>query len=123
MIASLRRASAALGLTLVVLAGCSVQSPSARIHAAELDKLTSFKKAYPNLVMGFDFAGNATLIVSLDIQNYDALEDDQIAALRKAAVDAWRSAWLDSHPHGHAFLHVHMIDFIGRTIADVRTTV
>jgi hypothetical protein len=42
--------------------------------------------------------------------------------MQRDVLRRWRTAWSAAHPHTHAVLHVHFIDFIGRKIADESTT-
>jgi hypothetical protein len=105
-------------IALAAIAACASPSPGERTAAAELAALAPLKQAYPSVVMGFDLRGDATLIVSLDLQSYDVMDDDDAAAMLRSAVERWKSAWLQAHPHGHAVLHVRFIDFIGRRIAE-----
>jgi len=104
------------------LAACG-PTPQERVHAAELNDLAALKRQYPDVVMGFDLRHDDTLIISLDLQQYIAMDDDAIAALKRASLARWRSAWIAEHPHEHAVLQLHFIDFIGRRVADETTRV
>jgi hypothetical protein len=105
------------------IAACSTPTPQERVQAAESSDLAALKRQYPDVVMGFDFRGNETLIVSLDLQHYIEMEDDAVAALKRDALSRWRSAWIAEHPNEHALLRLHFIDFIGRRVADETTRV
>ena len=107
----------------VAIAACASPSPGERTAASELAALAPLKQAYPSVVMGFDLRGDSTLIVSLDLQSYDEMDDDDATAMLRSAAERWKSAWLQAHPHGHAVLHVRFIDFIGRRIAERSLTV
>jgi ABC-type amino acid transport substrate-binding protein len=106
-----------------MLTACSSPSPEERIQAAELARLTPLKKVYPGVVMGFDFKGDTTLVVSLDIQNYIGLDYDVVNAMNKSLLLHWRAAWTATHPARHAILQIRAIDFIGRTIWHASTRV
>ena len=69
------------------------------------------------VVSGFDIQTPNTLTIALDLQRYIAMDDDAVAALQRHALATWRAAWIASHPHANATLHVRFIDFIGRTVA------
>jgi hypothetical protein len=101
----------------VLFAGCSAPAPQQRTQDGELAAVAPLKHAYPGLVMGFDIHDSKTLVVSLDLQQYIEADDDTIAAMKRAALARWRSAWLAAHPHEHGVLHVRFIDFIGRKVA------
>ena len=79
--------------------------------------MAPLKRAYPDVVMGFDVHGATTLVISLDLQAYEGMNDDDAVAMERRAVADWRNAWTRAHPAGHTQLHVRFIDFIGRTIA------
>jgi hypothetical protein len=106
---------------LAVLLGCSSPSPQAHDEAAELAAVAPLKQHYPDVVMGFDIKPATTLIVSLDLQHYIETDDETVAAMKREALAAWRSAYLAAHPHAHAILHVRFIDFIGRKVAEETT--
>ncbi|MFZ0032453.1 MAG: hypothetical protein WBE77_11335 [Candidatus Cybelea sp.] len=105
-----------------LLAACSAPSPQQQAEDAELAAVTPLKQRYPVLA-GFEVRPATTLIVSLDLQQYIEMEDDEIAAMKRAAVERWRSAWSAAHPHAHAVLEVRFIDFIGRKVATETTKV
>lgn len=106
-----------------LLAACSGPTPGQRAHQAELNDLAQLKRRYPDVVMGFDLRRDDTLIISLDLQQYIGMDDDAVAALKRDALARWRSAWIAQHPHEHALLRLHFIDFIGRRVADESTRV
>jgi hypothetical protein len=106
-----------------MLAACSGPTPQERVHAAELYDLAALKRQYPDVVMGFDLRHDDTLVVSLDLQQYIEMDDDAVAALKRDSLARWRSAWIAEHPHEHALLRLHFIDFIGRRVADETTRV
>jgi hypothetical protein len=122
--AEVRRIRRALcnALLSALLAACSAPSPQQRAEDAELAAVTPLKQKYPVLA-GFEIRPATTLIVSLDLQQYIEMEDDEIASMKKAAVERWRSAWSAAHPHTHAVLEVRFIDFIGRKVSTVTTKV
>jgi hypothetical protein len=109
----------ALAALVALGASCTSPSPRERTEAAEIGALAPLRRAYPGVVMGFDLKGPATLIVSVDLQAYIDTDDDAIAAMQRAALTRWRTAWNAAHPHERAVLHVRFIDFIGRTVAQV----
>ena len=113
-----------LGVALAAtLAACSGTTPQERVHTAELNDLAALKRQYPDVVMGFDLRHDDTLVVSLDLQQYIEMDDDAVAALKRDALARWRSAWIAEHPHEHALLRLHFIDFIGRRVLDESTRV
>jgi hypothetical protein len=122
--AELRRIRHVLRYALLsaLVAGCSGPSPQQRAQDAELAAVTTLKQRYP-VIAGFDVRPATTLIVSLDLQQYIEMEDDEIAAMKHATVKGWRSAWSAAHPHAHALLEVRFIDFIGRKVATETTKV
>ena len=89
----------------------------------EIAAVSSLKRQYAGLVMGFDVRPADTLIVSLDLQTYIETDDQTLAAMKRDALARWRSAWTAAHPHQHAKLTVRFIDFIGRNVATESTTV
>lgn len=108
-----------LGFTALALTvACAAPSAGERAAASEVAAMAPLKQAYPSVVMGFDLRGDTTLIVSLDLQSYDEMDDDVASAMLRSAVERWKGAWLQAHPHEHAVLHVRFIDFIGRVIAE-----
>lgn len=111
---SVMRIVLALGLA---LAACSSQSPQEQAQSQELAALAPLKQKYSGIVMGFDFKPHDTLVVSLDLQNYDGMNDDDADAMKKAIFASWKAAWQQAHPGQHATIHAQIIDFIGRTIA------
>lgn len=101
---------------IVLLAACSSPSPQEAAQNQELATLTPLKQKYQDVVVGFDFKPNETLIVSLDLQNYNGMGDDDQDAMKKAISATWRKAWQQAHPGQHATIHLKLMDFIGRTI-------
>jgi hypothetical protein len=105
------------------LIACSSPTPQQRVDSAEIAQLGQLKRSYPDTVMGFDIRPETTLIVSLDLQHYIEMDDDDVAAMQRAAVARWREAWSKAHPGEHAALRVRFIDFIGRNVAEKTTNV
>ncbi len=105
------------------LIACSSPTQQQRIDSAEISQLAQLKRAYPDVLMGFDIRPQTTLIVSLDLQHYIEMDDDDIAAMQRAALSRWRETWSSAHPGEHATLHVRFIDFIGRKVAEKSTNV
>lgn len=105
-----------------LLAACSSPSPQQRAVDAELTALASLKQKYP-VVAGLEIRPATTLIVSLDLQQYIEMEDDEIAEMKRATLERWRAAWIAAHPHEQALLEVRFIDFIGRQVATETTKV
>jgi hypothetical protein len=103
-------------IALLALTACSSPSPQEQAQNQELAALTPLKQKYQDVVMGFDFNPNETLIVSLDLQNYNGMGDDDQATMKKTVAQTWRAAWERAHPGRHATIHLRYIDFIGRTI-------
>jgi hypothetical protein len=105
------------------LVACSSPTQQQRVDSAEIAQLSQVKHGYPDVVMGFDIRPETTLIVSLDLQHYIEMDDDDVAAMQRAAVARWREAWMSAHPGEHATLRVRFIDFIGRKVAEKTTDV
>ena len=122
--AELRRIRHVLRYALLsaLVAGCSGPSPQQRAQDAELAAVTMLKQRYP-VIAGFDVRPATTLIVSLDLQQYIEMEDDEIAAMKRDALTRWRTAWSAAHPQAHSVLHVRFIDFIGRKVGTETTRV
>lgn len=105
------------------LIACSSPTQQERVDSAEISQLGQLKQAYPDVVMGFDIRPETTLTVSLDLQHYIEMDDDDVAAMQRAALARWRGAWVGAHPGEHAELRVRFIDFIGRKVAEKSTNV
>jgi hypothetical protein len=112
-----------LAHAVVAMLAVACSSPSARERTddAELAAVAPLKAQYSGVVMGFDIRPPETLIVSLDLQSYLDMDDDDAAAMQRTTLLRWRSAWKSGHPHAHAVLHVRFIDFIGRKVATLTT--
>lgn len=110
-------------LLAALLAACSSPTPQQRTSDAEIAAMAPLKQQYSGLVMGFDVRAPATLVISVDLQQYIETDDDTLKAMRHAGLARWRAAWIAAHPHAHATLHVRFIDFIGRTVATETTKV
>jgi hypothetical protein len=107
---------------LLLIAACSAQTPEQRAVETELAALAPLRQSYP-VVTGFDVRTPTTLVVSLDLQTYIGMSDEDTATVRRAVVERWRTAWIQAHPNARAVLHVRFIDFIGRTVAEKITSV
>lgn len=105
------------------VAACSTPSAHERIQNAELAQLTPLKQTYSGIVTGFDFKGDTTLIVSIDINAYQGMDDDAIPPMKHAMLLQWKKAWISAHPHKSATLHLQAIDFIGRTLWENQASV
>jgi hypothetical protein len=103
-------------LAATAVAACSSPSPQEQVQTTELTQLDTLKKTYDGIVMGFDFKGDTTLLVSLDIQNYIGIDDDTAAKMKTDVLAHWKSAWIAAHPGKHATVTARMIDFVGRKI-------
>jgi hypothetical protein len=101
---------------IALLAACSSPSPQEAAQNQELAALTPLKQKYQDVVTGFDFKPGETLIVSLDLNNYNAMGDDDQAAMKETIIAMWRKAWQEAHPGQHDTIHLKLMDFIGRTI-------
>lgn len=99
-------------------AACASPSATQRTTDAEIAAMAPLKRGYPAVVMGFDVRDATTLVVSLDLQAYDGMNDDDAAAMERRAVAGWGRAWKEAHPGRHARLQVRFIDFIGRKILE-----
>ncbi len=108
---------------LALVTACASPSPQQRADDAELAQLAPLKTQYSGVVMGFDIHPKATLVVSLDLQSYIAMDDEAVEAMKRTVLARWRAAWIAAHPDAHATLHVHFIDFIGRSVATETTKV
>jgi hypothetical protein len=117
----IRRASGFLFVALI--AACSSPSSAQRAATAELGDLDALKRQYSGVIAGFEVRPDDTLIVSLDLQRYIEMDDDAAAAMKRDALEDWRAAWVSQHPHERSTLRVHLIDFIGRKVADETTSV
>lgn len=111
---AIRRLSVAAAIAL--LAACSSPSAQEVAQNQELATLAPLKAKYQEVVTGFDFKPGETLIVSLDINNYNGMGDDDQDAMKKTIAATWRRAWQEAHPGQHAAIHLKLMDFIGRTI-------
>jgi hypothetical protein len=101
---------------IVLLSACTSPSPQEATQNQELATLTPLKQKYHDVVMGFDFKPGEMLIVSLDLNNYNGMGDDDQDAMKKTIAATWRKAWQEAHPGEHATIHLKLMDFIGRTI-------
>ena len=102
----------------IAAAACASPSATQATTDAEIAAMAPLKHAYPAVVMGFDVHGSTALVVSLDLQAYDGMNDDDASAMERRAVADWQRAWKDAHPGLHARLQVRFIDFIGRKILE-----
>lgn len=100
---------------LAALAACA-QAPTAQAQAEsrERDTMAQVKAKYPDVVMGFDFKGNA-LDVSIDANSLVSMDEDAEDALKADAAKRWRAAWTEAHPGAHGTITLRLIDFRGTT--------
>jgi hypothetical protein len=110
-------------LLAALLAGCTSTSSGQSVTDREIAQVSSLKRQYTGVVMGFDVRPANTLIVSLDLQSYIEADDQTIAAMKRDTLARWRSAWIAEHPHQHGTIYVRFIDFIGRKVATESTNV
>ena len=107
------RAASLAFAALLSLAACSAPpTPQQVRHASERTQLARLQNAYSGTIVGFDFHGT-TVDVSVDLNQLYSISEDNENALKAATLRAWRSAWLQTHPHQHAALTVRFIDFRG----------
>ncbi|MBV9262892.1 MAG: hypothetical protein JO324_01135 [Candidatus Eremiobacteraeota bacterium] len=107
----------------LLVAACASPSSQERMSGAEISDMSALKRQYPDVVSGFDLRPRDTLVVSLDLQHYIEMDDDAVVALKRDALERWRAVWVRHHPGEHATLHLRLIDFIGRKVADETTRV
>jgi hypothetical protein len=101
-------------LTLLLAASCAAQpTPQERVESTEQAALAPLKAKYPDIVTAFDISGNR-LDLAIDANAYIQTGDDQIAAFKTDAKNAWRNAWIKAHPQQHAALTVRLMDFMNR---------
>ena len=100
-------------LTFALLCACSSPSPAQQTEQRERDLMGQLKTKYPDVVMGFDFHGTA-VDVSIDPNGMIALGEDDEAAMKAAALQRWKTTWIQTHPGAHATVTVHLIDFRGK---------
>lgn len=68
------------------VAACASPSTTQQTTGAETAAMAPLKRAYPGVVMGFDVKTATTLVISLDLQAYDGMNDDDAAAMERRAV-------------------------------------
>jgi hypothetical protein len=113
-------AAVALALTLTA---CS--SPAAHdqvVTAEETAALQPLRAEYDGAVTGFIVKGNQ-LDVSIDLNTYATIDEDDVPLLQAEAVRRWREAWTAQHPHEHADLTVRFVDYHGKPFLIKKITV
>ena len=105
---------AGIALMLALLTACAAQPSPRELQAAkESASLAPFKTKYHAFVTAVTPNGNR-LDVAIDANAYLDVDDDAVAAFKKAAAADWRRAWMAANPGKHAVLTVRVIDFMGR---------
>jgi len=110
------RTTAAIALAL--LAACS-PAPSASEAAAqrEIAHMAPMKTnpAYSTTVTGFDVSGSGRRVdVSIDLNQYESIDDDAVDALKAEALRRWKEAWLAENEGKHATLAVRFLNYFGK---------
>ena len=109
----------AAAVLLAAVAACSSPSATEQAQSAETAALAPLKAKFSGVVIGFDYSGDTTLVVSLDVQTmYNTMGDYEEQAMKTEALSQWRTVWRAQHPGKHATLHVRFVDFRGTKILE-----
>jgi TRAP-type C4-dicarboxylate transport system substrate-binding protein len=101
--------------------GCSSPRQNARtIQAQEVSAVQRATQKYDRYVKNIAVSGS-TLIVSVDDQEWDALDTDVQDAIRESALRAWATAWQRYHPHRKALLRVSVRGYFGAQLGSAAT--
>jgi hypothetical protein len=104
---------AAVAFALAV-AACSGQPTHDQAAATEeIAALQPLRAEYDNAVTGFIVKGDQ-LDVSIDLNTYSTIDEDDVPLLQAEVVRRWREAWAAQHPREHAQLTVRFVDYHGK---------
>ncbi len=102
------------GLALVAVTACSAaQSPQAASEAREIAHMQPMRQGNNDTVVGFDAHGTR-MDVSIDLNEWETIDDDADQAIKDDALDRWKEAWSAENPGKHATLTVRLLDYHGR---------
>jgi hypothetical protein len=104
---------ASVALALAITACSSQPTHDQVVTAEEIAALQPLRAEYDNAVTGFIVKGNQ-LDVSIDLNTYSTIDEDDVPLLQAEVVRRWREAWTAQHPREHAELTVRFVDYHGR---------
>ena len=108
----------------LVLSGCGSSESSRQMTVdREIAALAPLKAGSENTIVGMDVKDNTELVLSLDVEAWTSIDEDDDTAIEALALKDWKAAWIHEHPGLHAILHVRFVDYHGSPVYNERTTV
>lgn len=104
--------------------GCGTsESPSQLTVDREIAALAPLKNNSESTIVGMDVKDNTELVLSLDVEAWTSIDEDDDTAIEALALKDWKAAWIHEHPGLHATLHVRFVDYHGSPIYNERAAV
>ena len=119
----LRRAGVLAALA-CALAGCAQTAP-ANLNSAlakEQDAVAPLKVKYSNVITGVEVK-DRTLTVYVEPNAMYSMDEDAEAAMKADALNRWKKAWANAHPHQHGVVRMVVSDYFGRQLSSSSATI
>ncbi|MDQ2992934.1 MAG: hypothetical protein M3R30_08980 [Candidatus Eremiobacteraeota bacterium] len=101
-------------LALAVVTACSAPlSSQATSEPREIAHMQPMREGNNDTVVGFDVHGTR-MDVSIDLNEWETIDDDADQAIKDDAMRRWKEAWSVENPGKHATLTVRLLDYHGR---------
>jgi len=116
------RVLAVVAVSLFFTSGCS--SPpraSTKLADQEIGAVQRATRNYHRTIKSITIKGDL-LMVSVDDQDWDALDPDVQDAIRDTALNAWAKTWKNHHPRQKGTLRVSVMGYFGDRLATASTT-
>ena len=106
------------------LAGCAQTAPANAdpTLAKEQDAVAPLKTTYSNVITGVEVK-DRTLVVYVEPNEMYSMDEDAEAAMKADALNRWKKAWTQAHPHQHGVVHMVVNDYFGRKLFTSSATI
>jgi hypothetical protein len=104
-------------MTTLLLTACAApEDPSQARTDREVAALGPLQSNSEGVITGLDVNNDTTLVVSIDLEQWSSVDEQDVAGFQAQALVRWKSTWSHEHPGHHALLRVVFADYHGRSV-------